>query len=747
MLTKLAPAAIIALSLLVSTTPAHAQNYGGPVFSLLGIDTVIRGGLTAREIGNNGAGITFGVVDTGVISAWTGFQNRVVGGACMISGCSSYADNNGHGTFVASEIVGNIPGSYQGIATAGKLVVEKALGANGSGLVGDVANGINNAVSKGAQVINLSVGFVPTSGLLSAINNAASKGALVVFAAGNDGTAFQSNQRISGLTDQAIKSLLIVGSTGMGKSVSYFSNKPGTGGFVSNTGKFYPFSSLWVMADGEGVYGASTYNGPTGYTYLTTMSGTSMAAPQAAGVAGLLASRWPFLLNKNLVSSVMTATATDLGTAGVDSTYGNGFINAGKAFNPIGELTIPVNGQNIPVSQAQLQVNGTVNGQKIAQLLAAGVGYDSLTRDFKINLGAGVGTNPINNITMNVYTIAAGSTRSFTDLGNDAWLSTSFDDRGGFATGNTVFNVAHTGFMQDPNRPATGNYSAGFYSQGMYIGGGMGGKGTYSFNDARWGEKTAFFNSDLAGASNILGLAEGTSYAAAGFEISKTERLSFGVTMGKNDQLSQLMGNEVSSQGMTVGYTWKPDSTFGISFTGAFLKEKNSLLGSASGGYLKLGEEARTMSAGVSSNLNLGDGLQIGFDALVASTDPTHNSNSLIESTSRLTSAGFGVTLRKENLTGVGDTLIASIKSPLHVIGGHADVNVPTSTDIDGNPVFQNARASLATEGHEMDLTVGYTRPLSENAKASFALELRNDANNVPGAFDHAVMFRINKTF
>jgi hypothetical protein len=47
----------------------------------------------------------------------------------------------------------------------------------------------------------------------------------------------------------------------------------------------------------------------------------------------------------------------------------------------------------------------------------------------------------------------------------------------------------------------------------------------------------------------------------------------------------------------------------------------------------------------------------------------------------------------------------------------------------------------------EMDFSVGYSRPLDENTKANVAFEFRNDADNVAGARDAAVMFRIAKTF
>ncbi|HVY13260.1 MAG TPA: hypothetical protein VHB73_06835, partial [Alphaproteobacteria bacterium] len=291
------------------------------------------------------------------------------------------------------------------------------------------------------------------------------------------------------------------------------------------------------------------------------------------------------------------------------------------------------------------------------------------------------------------------------------------------------------------------DWSVGFYSRGTYMGAGHGNSAAASFNDARWGQKTAFFDTSMAGAAGLFDLGTSNGYAASGFNISESERVFFGVVMGRDEAATQLMGNEISSKGFAVGYMFKPAPDWGVSFTSAFLQEKNALLGSASSGYLRLAEKASSLSLGFSTNYDMGDGLQLGVDAMLASTRPNDNADSLITHTSRLTSSGFGVTLRKDNLSGAGDTFTASIKSPLRIISGNADLNVPVGTDGNGNPVFSRTKASLAPAGLETDISLGYTRPLAENTIASFAFELRRDADNTPGALDHAVMFRLRKTF
>src|ERR1043166_2759600 len=158
MLRRLLSAAAIVVA---SYHPAAAQSYAySPQDLLIGATASV------QASANNGAGITFGVIDTGTAAPWIGFGGRVntAASACMIAGCPNslaITDDNGHGTFVASEIIGSIPSAgFVGVAPAGNVIAVKVLNAQGSGNVSDVANGIVYAVNRGAQVLNLSMTFV-----------------------------------------------------------------------------------------------------------------------------------------------------------------------------------------------------------------------------------------------------------------------------------------------------------------------------------------------------------------------------------------------------------------------------------------------------------------------------------------------------------------------------------------------------------------------------------------------------------
>jgi hypothetical protein len=710
-----------------------------PQNGLLGLNETI------WQSANYGAGITFAVIDTGVAAPWIGFQNRVSTGICEISGCGSSYDDNGHGTFVASEIVGDVRNfGLVGIAPAGTILPVKVLSAQGSGYVSDVARGITYAADNGANVMNLSMTFIPTADIVQAINYAASKNVMIVFAGGNSSANFLNNGKVSGFTDAAIQRMVFMGSTNLKQQLSYFSNRPGAGGFTSTTGKFYSFASRWMMADGESIWGASTYHtDANGYSYITQMSGTSMSAPQAAGAVGLLEARWPFLVNTGTAANILLASAQDMGTKGVDKTYGLGFMRIDKAFQPVGSLTVPVSGRR--TSSGGSLVTGDAFGRTFAlsSAFSDAVAYDDFSRDFSLGLSSAIksaSSGGSSSATLHVQEQTGAAARGFSDLGEGAWAAASF-------SGGAVDHHPGAALLESPEKTPQSDWSMGFQqSDGRYFGVGHGSNAALSFNDARWGGKTAFFNNDNSMAGNLLGLTSSANFAAVGMDISRNSRLAFGGMTSEASDFSSLSGQHPTARGAAISYTLRPAEGWVFSLSNSFLKEDNMLLGSMGNGYLSLGQ-ASTMSFGLGASVDLGNGYNFGVDTIAASTSGTHNRNSLIKSTSHLTSAGFSMVLNKENLTGAGDNLGFTVKKPLRVYSGSAHVDVPTGTDSFGNPIIEGRNANLSPSGNETDFGVDYRRPLAPGVTSDFSFMYRQDADQVKGARDGAAMFHLTASF
>ncbi|MCE9508199.1 MAG: S8 family serine peptidase [Alphaproteobacteria bacterium] len=682
---------------------------------------------------NYGAGITYGVIDTGVAAPWIGFQDRVdtASAACTIAGCSSAYDDNGHGTFVASEIAGDVRQyGLVGLAPAGTILPVKVLNAQGSGTFSDVAEGISYAADHGANVLNLSMTFIPTPEIVSAINGAAAKNVVIVFAGGNSSQAFLNGATVSGFTDAAIQHMIFMGSTNANLRLSSFSNRPGSGGFRSTTNKFYKFSSRWMMADGEHIIGASTYHDADGYTYITQMSGTSMAAPQAAGAAGLLAARWPFLLTDGTVDDILLASTQDLGTRGRDSKFGQGFLRIDKAFSPVGALKVLVNNNKVAATNGAFVAGGAFGSAAgISSAFSKAVGYDKYSRDFAFDVSSAIrspAAGGISAATAQVQGQTGVAARGLTDLGGGAWFAAS--SSGATDVRQADWSVA---FQQD---------------DGSYLGAGHGPDAAVSFNDARWGGKTAFFNRNDSMAGNLLGLTSSADFTAVGMDLDSDSHLAFGGMTSEAADFASLSGQHPAAQGAAVSYTARPAEGWVLSLSNAFLREDNMLLGSLGSGYLGLGQTS-TVSVGLGASVDLGSGYSFGVDTIAASTGGTHHQDSLMDSTSHLRSAGVSMVMNKENLTGVSDNLGFSIKKPLRVYGGSAHVNVPTGADSDGNPIIHSSNISLVPSGNETDFGFNYRRPLAPGVTSGFDLSFRQDADHVAGAQDAAAMVHFSAAF
>jgi subtilisin family serine protease len=353
---------LVALACGAYSQQAAAQTYA-PWLRQIGITNAI------ESAANWGKGQVLGVVDTGINATHPQFAAGQV--SQVLSSCAAvsfrcangFADDNGHGTAVASIAAGNrtsqfssvtaggyttLAGNFIGVAPAANIVAEKVLNSAGSGYSTDVANGVRRAADAGAGVINVSITYSNDANTVAAINYAAAKGAFIVWAGGNSAQNLLGNLNTSGLTQTAIQHLVFAGSVNSASVASSFTNKPGAGSLVSTTGAKTSYSNRWVMAPGEAILAPYTVAGNNAY-YL--WSGTSMAAPVVSGSLMLLQNAWPILKTRGTTADLLLATARDLGTAGVDATYGKGIVNLTTAFNPYGTLNVTkANGQTIAVA-------------------------------------------------------------------------------------------------------------------------------------------------------------------------------------------------------------------------------------------------------------------------------------------------------------------------------------------------------------------------------------------------------------
>lgn len=153
----------------------------------------------AWKAGYDGTGVTVAVLDTGIDDTHPDLTGKVRDSKSFIDG-EVVKDGHGHGTHVASTIVGSgaaSGGKYKGVAPGAELIVGKILANNGYGADSAIIAGMQWAAQSGAKIISISVGGMVTDGndpLSQAVNElSAQYGALFVIAAGNSGGFQQVN--------------------------------------------------------------------------------------------------------------------------------------------------------------------------------------------------------------------------------------------------------------------------------------------------------------------------------------------------------------------------------------------------------------------------------------------------------------------------------------------------------------------------------------------------------------------------
>jgi subtilisin family serine protease len=262
---------------------------------------------------------------------------------------TKYGDNNVmgpdkeeilHGTHVAGIVaqVRNNKFGGDGIANNVQILTVRAV-PDGDEYDKDIALGIRYAVDNGAKVINGSFGkaFSPhKQWVYDAIKYAESKDVLIVHAAGNDAKDIDKEDNFPNDSDDKVNefadNMITVGAL----NYEYGTNVVAD---FSNYGKL----NVDVFAPGVKIY-ASTPNNT--YQFL---QGTSMAAPNVAGVAALIRSYYPTLTAKQVKHILMES-----GTAITTSVAVGGDPEKSRLFSELSKSGRMVNAYNAMVMAEKL---------------------------------------------------------------------------------------------------------------------------------------------------------------------------------------------------------------------------------------------------------------------------------------------------------------------------------------------------------------------------------------------------------
>lgn len=315
---------------------APVTTSGTPAAPEWNLDTVHAPALWAQ--GFTGSGIVVANMDTGVDPMHPDLAAKWRGGAnSWYDPHGEHAtpyDRTGHGTQTMGIMVGGAAGGTAiGMAPDARWIAVKLYDDAGFASYSDIhlafqwlldPDGDLGTVDA-PDVVNASWGLVGTAGQCVAefatdIEVMKAAGIAVAFAAGNDGPA-----PLTSLSPGNNPQVLSAGAVDASLAVADFSSR----GPSACDGSVYPK----LAAPGVDIHTADLSFG--GLPQYVVVSGTSYAAPHAAGAMALLAGAVPHA-SVAQIEAALTAGARDLGVAGEDNSYGYGLADVQAAYQLLG---------------------------------------------------------------------------------------------------------------------------------------------------------------------------------------------------------------------------------------------------------------------------------------------------------------------------------------------------------------------------------------------------------------------------
>jgi len=692
----------LSLMLTVSASAAFAQEYTSqPYLGQIGVTSGLHATLSPK-ITNSAAAMDVGIAILDGMADVTHVDLTRATVSSVYSG--RFLKPSAHGTHVmgaAGAALNNV--GIVGVNPFAKLYSIPVFDDRGWVATDNGKLALDRANALGAKVVNMSYG--PTargdvflSGELNLFDDYLNS-MVLVRAAGNTGVS-ALNETYAGDASTSLAHLLIVGSVNASNQISSFSNRAGTGCIAATRtcAADDKISNFFIVARGETVYSDLPNNA------YGNMSGTSMAAPQVSGAAGLVyqnALAGNTQLSPAQVAAILKFSATDIGAKGVDSVYGWGLLNVPAALGPVGTVNVAttsnVTTSSVTTSRSRLRTSGSMGRREaFGDVLRGMVVFDSFGRGFAMN-----------------------------DVEFDAPQSTLADDAvsalSASLLGETEVQENEAGRLAlSQSGDAVSGYNAfSFSSDGYSVSSGMGNAQAYFTQGGPAVEETA---SRRLGTQFFTGAGEvGQSFATgffSGADIAVTPGITFSalyahgseqVFNGQSDwrdaNAEDAADNDLVSFGSA--FSMGAAGTLGVSF--GLLREEDAMLGIESDGAFSLGDVGYTQMVGLSYSRPISEKFALDAFAQLGLTGTSGTSDTIFESVSDVWSTKMGLSLTGTGLLQKHDTMQLSLVSPWRIVEGEVEAQVAVGRELDGTVNYETRNVSLAGGDMPLDLGLAYT--------------------------------------
>ena len=674
------------------------------------------GAATLYAAGGTGAGVTVGLIDTGIDTSHPEFAGAIHASSRDLLRAQPLADGSGHGTAVAGLIGARRNDvATHGVAFAADLL---AIRADRPGSCpdaclfdqSDLADATDYAVEHGARVINYSLGSSDglAQSLRRALTAAAAADRVVVMAAGNGGGPSPQQPGAFAATAAARGAAIVVGALGEDGEIADFSNRAGSA------------ASAFLVAPGDSLITTAPGGGGA------IITGTSSATPLVAGSAAALISAAPHLSAANVVA-ILLESARDLGAPGTDPIYGRGALDLERALQPMGPLALPegvsTNAVARPLAASSLALGDAFGS--VGAALGPVMALDSYERAYAVALTTAGSNGSADALPALLRRQRAASVETVQAGGLGLALTESdylspwrMGAEGDLAGMELAYRTADDGWrlqahLGEPESAAIGD-------------GGL-------VRARRPAGPPAHF-ADLAAP---LGLAVDAAVAGPW-------RVSLNLAGDPGGALAEI--GEVPATGAyggrslpegrlaSIGLEHRGETAAGFKVGLGLLEEGAGPLGSEGAGALAAGG-AVTQFVDLAASVPLGAGWRAFGEAALGRTEAAAGQGGLLAEIGPLWTTAFAVGVERRDLWRSGDRLTVELLQPLRVEAGRAKLDVPVARDREGRVYRDQRSVDLAPDGRELDLELGYGLDVG-SARLQTALLLRlapgHDAEAAP---------------